>query len=277
MGREENALIFEDTKKLCETNKKLIEAIKLSSSNQKLILENENIELIKPKFDIEAKLIVSKKRSFEAASAYENQKVCVLNFASSTNPGGGVVNGSSAQEEALCRCSTLYFNLDTKYMWDNFYNLHRSQKNPLNNDDCIYTPNVKVFKADNASPKLLPEKDWYDVNIITCAAPNLRPKPSNPMNPYSKMEKVIISNNDLLLLHEKRLRKILSIAAKYENEIIILGAFGCGAFLNSPHIVSKAAQNVIKDFRNYFKVIEFAVYCSQKDETNYRIFKQAIR
>ena len=31
------------------------------------------------------------------------------------------------------------------------------------------------------APERMEEKDWYQVDIITCAAPNLRKKPSNAM------------------------------------------------------------------------------------------------
>lgn len=77
-------------------------------------------------------------------------KTAVHNFASATNPGGGVTRGSSAQEECLCRCSGLYFSLNTKPMWDGFYNPHRNTHNPIHNDDIIYTPGVVVFKKDTA-------------------------------------------------------------------------------------------------------------------------------
>ena len=109
MGREENVLIFQDTERLSKTNGKLNADLKASASGQKLILETDALE--KPNlniYDEPAKVIVSKKRTFEAAKAYRDNKVAVHNFASASNPGGGVVRGSTAQEECLCRCSYLH-------------------------------------------------------------------------------------------------------------------------------------------------------------------------
>lgn len=56
-------------------------------------------------------------------------------------------------------------------MWNQFYALHRCARDPLHNDDCIYTPGVMVFKSDADYPQLLPEEKWYFVNVMTCAAP----------------------------------------------------------------------------------------------------------
>ena len=35
----------------------------------------------------------------------------------------------------------------------------------------IYTKDVTVFKDDSVVPQALPENDWFDVDVITCAAP----------------------------------------------------------------------------------------------------------
>ena len=51
--------------------------------------------------------------------------VCLLYFASATTPGGGVLKGSSAQEENLCRRTTLYPALNQQVCWDEYYNINR--------------------------------------------------------------------------------------------------------------------------------------------------------
>lgn len=269
MGRQENVSIFEDTREFCKTNPAAVNAIKLSNDHQEVFLEDEPVLPTPKARDGSAKIIVSKRRSFEAASHYFGYETCVLNFASSTNPGGGVIWGSTAQEECLCRCSTLYSNLIVKENWERFYAPHRKQNNPLYNDDCIYTPDVLVFKSDTRFPELMEQKDWLQVNIITCAAPNLRTDSNGS-------ERVRITDSELEQLHIKRMRRILTIAASRANDVVILGAFGCGAFKNSPEVVARAMKKVVQEFRNYFEVIEFAVFCSPRDEQNYTVFERIL-
>lgn len=279
MGRQENIEIFEDTFALCKRNSTLRDAIEQSAKKQKLYpkgvecTEKQAITYAQP-----AKIIVSPKRTLEAAMpyAYAGKKVCIHNFASAANPGGGVTKGSSAQEEAICRCSTLYPNLKEEILWKEFYAPHRRQQNPLHNDDCIYTPGVIAFKSDTTYPKLLPEDKWCSVNVLTCAAPNLRERPSNSMNPNDGNTTVRISQKELQALHEKRMRKVLDIAWKNGNEVVILGAFGCGAFSNPPLIVAQAMKAVVQEYRMRFETIEFAVYCSPRDDSNFRIFQNVL-
>ena len=277
MGREENVEIFKDTERLCKENELLAESVKKSTAGQKLILESDSIN--SPKLDIftdQAAVVVSKKRTFEAASQYRDSQVAVHNFASASNPGGGVERGASAQEECLCRCSGLYFCLNTPKMWDGFYKPHRNAHDPIHNDDAIYTPEIVVFKTDERTPRLMDEKDWYKVNVITCAAPNLRVRPSNSYNSGDGNKAVVMKDDELLALHEKRLRRILDIAVLEGNDTVILGAFGCGAFENNPEIVAMASRNVIKDYLHAFRTIEYAIYCSPRDERNYETFVRVL-
>ena len=283
MGREENIKTFQDTERLVKEKAILTEAVRYSTKNQILIPEYMQVDDMMSEIErkgtqhiAQANVLVSTKRTYEAASAYKGKKVCVHNFASATNPGGGVTKGSSAQEECLCRCSTLYFNLNTSDMWAGFYSPHRNAQDPLHNDDCIYTPNVTVFKTDTAEPKLMPEADWYQVNVITCAAPNLRLMPSNAMNSGDGMKQVKLVDKDLYNLHVKRLSRIMEVAVAGGNEVVVLGAFGCGAFENNPEVVARASKEVVSKYADCFEVIEFAIYCSPRDEQNYNIFKRIL-
>ena len=103
MSSFENVEIFEDTKWLCETNGKIKDALAQSVKNQKLILEGVELSVMdKARFTDEAKIVVSTKRTFEAAAGYAGQKVAVHNFASATNPGGGVTRGDPAHRRNVC-------------------------------------------------------------------------------------------------------------------------------------------------------------------------------
>lgn len=241
-----------------------------SIAEQQLILEDEALDLPAARFEEEAEVIVTKNRSFEAARLYAEHgfRTAVLNFASATNPGGGVTHGASAQEECLCRCSSLYNCLNTRAMWDGFYTPHRRSGNSLHNDDIIYTPNVTVLKDDDYELLVAP----FAADVITCAAPNLREQPVNRFNPGDG-EAIRISKDELYRLHKQRARRILTVAAQHEADVLILGAFGCGAFRNDPHVVARAYHDVLPEFSRHFRTIEFAVYCPPYDDSNYRAFK----
>jgi uncharacterized protein (TIGR02452 family) len=77
---------------------------------------------------------------------------------------------------------------------------------------------------------------------------------------------------ELLALHEKRCRQILSSAASNGAQVIILGAFGCGAFKNDPVIVAQAYANILPKYLLYFRTIEFAVYCRPRSTKNFDAF-----
>lgn len=234
MGKYQNEdliEVFEDTRRWCRSEKALREAVEHSLAETKLYSVGEELHYDKSRYAEPMAVSVSTRRTFEAARELHeklpNAKIAVLNFASATNPGGGVARGSRAQEESLCRCSTLYPVLaDPKY-WGAFYGFHRKRHDARYTDLCLYTPGVKVIKSDTALPERLDEKDWLSVDVITCAAPNLRERPSNEMNPQAG-EALHLSDEELLALHKKRGRRILAAAAANEADVLVLGAFGCG-------------------------------------------------
>ena len=186
-----------------------------------------------------------------ATPGYEDREtvVAVLNYANNHSIGGAPFS-AGAQEESLCRCSTLLPCLQA--MREPFYMKHQEQYRVheidyLGNDDLIYTPDVVVFKTDERTdpvyPQMMSEDEWYKVNVITCAAPQFRRDDTLPGN-YEQ-------------LIRQRIKKILDVAAMQGNEVVILGAWGCGAFKNPIEVVAKAFVELV---RNYdFETVEFAL------------------
>lgn len=277
MAREDLIKIFENTVWMCENNQKLMDKIKNSMACNKVISEKNADDILQNRAHghetgKEAKIIVSKKRNFEAASVYRGKHISVLNFASATNPGGGVTKGASAQEECLCRISTLYKCISASEITDAFHKKHRyalktGEMDSLYNDDCIQTCDVTVFKSDTAKPALLSEKDWFDVDVISCAAPNLR-----YMSQHDKKWKKNVTDKKLFDIYKKRINRVLDIASCAKSDVIILGAFGCGAFANPPELVAYAMNAAINEHKYDFETIELAIYCPPRDISNYEVF-----
>lgn len=262
--KKRNIQIFESNQEMLADDEQAQRYIAASIKRQEFISKDALIPW-KERFIEPAKVIISHRSTLDAARRYHEGKTAVLNFASATNPGGGVLKGSNAQEECICRCSTLYNCLNTEEMIKRFYQPHRDAHNQLNNDDIIYTPYVVITLDDYYH--LLESSAMVDV--ITCAAPNLRPDKDG--------KEIKISPEDLYELHQKRATRILAAAAAHNVDNIILGAFGCGAFRNDPEIVAKAYKTVLPRFAKCFKNIEFAIFCNKdKDRNNFYAFHKVL-
>ena len=71
---------------------------------------------------------------------------------------------------------------------------------------------------------------------------------------------------------KRRIERILAIAAFKRADVLILGAFGCGAFGNPPEIVAKAFEAALENYKKHFETVEFAVYCRDTEASNYLEF-----
>ena len=286
---DESLLIITDTPSLSNMQKLAIENTRAISpiksdeylSWEKLVLE----QTVNSKNEKMCTIKVTRNRTFEAVRkerVFDNgtKHFAVLNFASATTPGGGVLSGSSAQEESLCRVSTLYQSLTSKNA-KIYYDMNKHHKNRYYTDWIIYTPDVVVFRNDDFEDmSVLPFFKWYDCNVITCPAPNMRQQMRNRFNPDDN-NGLIPPNatNEYKEIMKNRIRRILATAERMHNTHLILGAFGCGAFMNDPRVVSELFKEVIIDegFGYLFDDIEFAIYCRPYNTLNNDIFYKTFK
>ena len=136
--------------------------------------------------------------------------------------------------------------------------------------------NAKLDEADDYPqlPAAAP-KPGGDQVTAACAAPNRRNVPSNRHNPETGRP-VKMDSRELYTLHVKRAKHILHIAAANEADILILGAFGCGAFQNDPDTVAEAYGAALEEYRDRFHSIVFAIYCGGNDKSNFSAFEKRL-
>ncbi|WP_026519362.1 TIGR02452 family protein [Butyrivibrio sp. FCS006] len=273
---EQRIEVFRDTQEWCEKNDKLAASIATAKKNTKIYWEDDYPAFVQDK-TYETTINVSKDRSYQAAMRLSKDgytKIAVMNFANAFHAGGGVTRGASAQEECLCRTSTLYPLIYRRTLRDTFYKHHKTLNTPKASDALVYTEGVVICKTDTDLPERLPESDWTTVDVITVAAPDLRSK----SNLYAALVGggTYMNDAELFGYHVKRAIHVLTCAAAKGADALVLGAFGCGAFQNNPKVVARAYKVALQEFPKVFKHIEFAVYCGPTDTGNYEAFRDAL-
>ena len=259
MGKEDLVVCFQDTFEQSNNGSLKQRTTRAVKSNR--VYKEGFVSKAKHRSE-NASIEVYSGTTFDVAKRYCTLgKVAVLNFANPENPGGGVHLGAMAQEECLCRSSNLYACISDHNVFDEYYGYHRSIQSHFYTDRLIYTKDVTVFKDDSLVPQMLPENEWFDVDVITCAAPYLA--------------KIKHTNRAaLLLLLKSRVKNIIEAARDNKVDYLILGAFGCGAFKNPPLVVAEAFRQIIDEqkYRKDFKHIVFAIKPNGEDCPNLTAF-----
>jgi len=185
--------------------------------------------------------------------------VMCLNFASAKNPGGGFLNGALAQEESLAVSSALYGCQLNAY---EFYETHRNMKSCVYTDGMIYSPQVPVFR--NRRGELI--EDAVVINFITSAA----------INAGVVRRKEPELADAITGLMEQRIEKLLTLCVEQSQEVLILGAWGCGVFQNNPEDIAQLFYKQLNGkFKGQFKRVVFAIY--SRNEKFIEAFEKAFK
>ncbi len=190
----------------------------------------------------------------------------ILNLASRRHPCGGYDRGMSAQEETLCRLSTLsqslYQYYDPKYKCVRDAEVpHKFNAYPLEmRFGGIYSPGVTFFRK-NWREGFAFREDPFTCAVISVAALSFR-EPNRYCNEerrYMSPEGGFTTEGDSIQLD--KIRTICRIALKNGHDSIVLGAFGCGVNLLPCNAVADQFRRVFgePEFDRKFRVLVFAM------------------
>lgn len=183
------------------------------------------------------------------------KEACVLNMANAVSPGGGFLDGCAAQEESLCRRSALFdsININESQMGNANLSLKRKMGSNYNIPrlGALYSPSVKVFRG-NVNEGFAYYSAPGEVNVISSAAPDLRRGEKPP--DYRQMTKI-------------KLQMILNTALENNQELVVLGAYGCGAFSNDPKEIAGIVKEILSErplYQQKMKIV-FAIISDKND------------
>ncbi len=205
--------------------------------------------------NIDALVLAQKKCQALKENGEPEPRILALNLASATRPGGRTRDGASAQEEDLCRRTSLLLSLESEDA-KKYYDYNNARKTRMGSDGVMISPSVEVLK--DASAEILSEP--FSISVMSCAAPMIR------------MGLEGMSQQEYEEMLYKRIQGMLLVAASQHYRHLILGAFGCGVFGNDAALVSDLFYRAIQESSLPFVSIDFAVLCRPEKDYNYREF-----
>ncbi len=190
----------------------------------------------------------------------------ILNLASRFHACGGYNHGAGAQEESICRASTLslslyqYFDPRLRCVQESGVK-PRGNAYPLDNEfGGIYSPDVTFFRH-NAKRGFELREEPFACGVITVPALNFREtaRYDNADLRYKAPDGGFTARGEEIMLN--KIRTIFRIAVANGHDSLVLGAFGCGVFQLPPEAVALQFNTVIdeKEFEGRFKAILFAI------------------
>ena len=189
----------------------------------------------------------------------------VLNLADAYKACGKYNEGSGAQEESLCRASTLSLTL---YQ---YFNKTWAKKAgvPLRPVSAypmdvrfggIYSAGVTVFR-DNLETGFALREEPYQTSVISLAALNFRLDDKTKINnrEYRADDGGFTPEGEHIMFD--KIRTIYRIALLNGHDSLVLGAFGCGVFQLKPELVARFFKQILDEdeFRGKFHTIVFAM------------------
>ena len=270
MSREKNIRVCKENREIVrrngyELNGRSVELFGDLRAHQRVhVLNPELIEdIMEDKDDFFEKAFYGSSEcriSIVNADSFAYQTELVMNFANATRPGGGYMNGANAQEEALCRQSTLYASIGSGKAYE-MYAHNRRLNAPFDSDYMLLSPNVVVFRDKDLN--LLEQP--YATAVMTIPAPNLNGR-AHGQDPQT-----------LAIVMKERIRQYLYCAARYGYRTITLGAWGCGAFGHDAKTVAGYFHELLveKEMWQFFDAILFAVYDQSPEQYNFNAFRES--
>ena len=204
----------------------------------------------------------------------EGLNPAVLNLADADTACGHYKQGWRAQEESLCRATTLSRSL---YQ---YYHAKSGKKDRYAKDvnvtvisssypmdilfGGVYSPGVTVFR--NADDHFAFLEEPYKIGIVSVAALSFKEDTGRDLQ-YQNQEGGFTPEG--LTIMRNKIRTIYRIALANGHDSLVAGAFGCGAFRLPPRDVANLFNEILNEteFKNKFKKVTFAILAkSNSDE-----------